>query len=591
MDWRGRWSAWRKASKKNSAPAPGLSVTNADALECSTEVITMSKAQKPQSPPEPEQAIPQNIDAECMVLGYLLVGGPWREDVTAHDFAGKRHQIIFHAMKAIHDQGEEIDRNRLNLELGEKKLKHIGPGYLADLGEGCYPEMRIEPYVAKLHDAATQRDVLHHAHILMTHIRLGDRSADQLIEMGTAAFAGLERGQNHHEPPPAAPTWPDPIHEDGFHGIAGELVRLIEPHTEADPAALLVQFLVAWGSLVGRGPYYLAEEDRHHTNLFCVIAGVTSKGRKGTSWGRMRGVLDSVDEHWVENCLVSGLGSGEALIDTLNNEDRRRLVLEGEFARLLAIIAREGTTISSIFRQCWDMGEAHVTVRGKEAHVKGGHLSLIAHITKDELLRRLSDVEIANGFGNRILWVCAKRSKELPFGGGSIDFGKNLSRLAGATDFTRKMGNTRVRFDADASQLWERIYHDLSEGKPGLFGAVTGRAEAQVVRLSLLYAMLDCSKNVRAEHLRAALAVWLYCEDSARYIWGNLLGDPSADDILQAIRASANGLTRLEVYNLFSGHKKAAEMDRATAVLIERGLIRTQKEESNGRPTLRYLRA
>jgi hypothetical protein len=216
---------------------------------------------------------------------------------------------------------------------------------------------------------------------------------------------------------------------------------------------------------------------------------------------------------------------------------------------------------------------------------------LIAHITKDELLRRLSDVEIANGFGNRILWVCTRRSKELPFGGGSINFGQIPSRLTEATEFARKAGNTRMRFDGAASDLWEEGYHDLSEGKPGLFGAVTGRAEAQVVRLSLLYALLDRAAEIRTEHLRAALAVWRYCEDSARYIWGNLLGDQTADAMLQAIRASVNGLTRLEVYNLFSGHKPALELDRASAVLVERGLIRTQKEESNGRPTLRYFRA
>ena len=29
--------------------------------------------------------------------------------------------------------------------------------------------------------------------------------------------------------------WPDPIDRAGYYGLAGEFVRLIEPHSEADP--------------------------------------------------------------------------------------------------------------------------------------------------------------------------------------------------------------------------------------------------------------------------------------------------------------------------------------------------------------------
>ena len=37
------------------------------------------------------------------------------------------------------------------------------------------------------------------------------------------------------------PEWPKLDHA-ALHGLAGEVVRLIEPHTEADPVALLVSF-------------------------------------------------------------------------------------------------------------------------------------------------------------------------------------------------------------------------------------------------------------------------------------------------------------------------------------------------------------
>ena len=98
-----------------------------------------------------------------------------------------------------------------------------------------------------------------------------------------------------------------------FHGLAGDIVRLIAPHTEADPVALLVQLLAAFGSALGRTAYFTAEADRHFANLFIVLVGVSSKGRKGTSWGHIRRLMQLAEPNWEMNCLQSGLSSGEGL--------------------------------------------------------------------------------------------------------------------------------------------------------------------------------------------------------------------------------------------------------------------------------------
>jgi hypothetical protein len=52
---------------------------------------------------------------------------------------------------------------------------------------------------------------------------------------------------------PDAPAWPAPPAAEALHGLAGRIVRAIEPASEADVAALLVQLLVAFGSAAGRG--------------------------------------------------------------------------------------------------------------------------------------------------------------------------------------------------------------------------------------------------------------------------------------------------------------------------------------------------
>ncbi len=41
------------------------------------------------------------------------------------------------------------------------------------------------------------------------------------------------------------------------YGLAGEFVRLIEPHSESDPVALFDQFLVMYGNAIGRSVFHL----------------------------------------------------------------------------------------------------------------------------------------------------------------------------------------------------------------------------------------------------------------------------------------------------------------------------------------------
>ena len=90
--------------------------------------------------------------------------------------------------------------------------------------------------------------------------------------------------------------------------------------------------------------------------------------------------------------------------------------------------------------------------------------------------------------------------------------------------------------------------------RPGIYGAITARAEAQVLRLSLIYALLDESALpaqaiIDTLHLQAALAVWRYCDASAARIFGRSLGDPVADEIYRMLQHAPQGMTRWEISN------------------------------------------
>lgn len=408
---------------------------------------------------------------------------------------------------------------------------------------------------------------------------------------------------------PVRRVWPEPLLPEAFHGLAGDFVRLASPETEADEAALLFSHLVAMGSLIGRGPHYPVGGDLHYTNLFVVIVAPSSKGRKGTSWGEVRRLASLVDPGWAKRCCVGGLSSGEGLIWAVRDpiidqsalrkggkitgheeqvtdsgvEDKRLLAHEGELSQALQAIGRDGNTLSAVIRQAWDSTPLRVMTKKSKAACLEPHISIVGHVTAAELQRLLCTVNTANGFANRFLWICAARSKCLPFGG-NVD-SRALADLARRTRDAVELARTveTVQFDPNARDEWATVYPTLSEGRPGLLGAVTARAEAQTIRLAMLYALLDGSPAIRLEHLRAALAAWRYCEDSARFIFGDTLGDPTADEILRLLRGTEHGLARTDIAEHFKRHKSSAEIGRALAVLQSLGLVRSERHETSGR--------
>lgn len=410
----------------------------------------------------------------------------------------------------------------------------------------------------------------------------------------------------------APPGWPARPGQEAFHGLAGDFIRAIEKETEADPVALLVQFLAAFGSVVGREAFFVVEGVRHHPNLFVTLVGRSSRARKGSSWGIVREIYLQAAGDWSRKCIQSGLSSGEGVIWAVRDAssppmdhpggskkrepedpgvaDKRLLVYQSEFASILRLLRRDGNTLSPMLREAWDSGDLQSLVKTRPVRATGAHISIVSHITAEELLRHLDQTEMANGFGNRFMWVCVIRARLLP-DGGHLDpdvLGSLEERLRQAICFAKFAGE--MRRDLDAAHLWREDYPRLTLEVPGLLGSMTSRSEAQVLRLSMIYALLDSSAKIRVEHLRAAIALWEFCEASCRYIFGKSLGDPVADKLTSALsEAGPHGLTKTQIRGLFSNHKEDA-IPRALEALERRGLVELVKEPSEGgRPVDRWF--
>lgn len=397
------------------------------------------------------------------------------------------------------------------------------------------------------------------------------------------------------------------LSEDALQGLAGHCVRAIDPHTEAAQVAVLVNTLLGFGNLIHQGAYVRIGPQRHHLNEYAVLVGRSGKARKGTSWAYPEALFRKVDEGWANGRVVSGLASGEGLIYTLRDpveafsrksgemevtdcgvSDKRLMVVEGEFARLLRVMGRDGNSLSAILRDAYDRDRLQNQTKNDPHRATGAHISLIGHITEEELRRHLNQTEQANGFANRIMFISVGRSKKLPFGGDMPEDHDELVReLRASAEFGRTIGE--VKWGEESRDLWaEEIYPDLSEGEEGLVGAMLGRAETHVLRLSALFATMDRSRTIEPQHLFAALSLWDYSEASTRLIFGDASGDPVRDTIIGALQNASDGLTRTEIHQLFSGHAKSGDIEKALMPLLGQGRVSKSIEETGGRPTERW---
>jgi hypothetical protein len=411
--------------------------------------------------------------------------------------------------------------------------------------------------------------------------------------------------------------WPKDAAPEAFSGLAGEIVDAITPHTEADRHALLISLLVAFGNAAGPDAHFKVGQTRHALRLNAVIVGDTGQGRKGMSWEEARALFARAAPEWTNSCITSGLSSGEGLIFEVRDPvekleplkekggritgyqtvivdegvtDKRRLVVESEFARTLRVMGRDGNILSTVIRQGWDGDILRTLTKASPMRATGAHISILAHVTKEDLLRHMDDTEAANGFGNRFIWQVARRSQYLPDGGNvPLAVLDALSgRLAEALDFSQTVGE--LERDADAGAMWHAAYKPLHEGKRGLSGSLLARAAPQVMRLACCYALLDLSPGVKGKHLRAALALWERAEASVRYIFGDATGDTVADTILKALRAQGE-MSATDINNVFGRHVKAERITAALDSLLSAGLAGRYRAETAGRPVTMWKAA
>ena len=412
----------------------------------------------------------------------------------------------------------------------------------------------------------------------------------------------------------AVRPWPV-LQPEALSGLAGEFVIMATRDSEADPFAVLITFLTRFGAEVhgftaDAGPYVWVGETWHPPRVYAVIAGASSRARKGTSAKPVLRAFAEVPPRWRNGPPVAPytggpLSSGEGLAYRLRERDnaddaeqgererapaqsgdKRLYVLDEELASAMATMKREGNTLSMALRSFWDSGDYEPLTKTSQVKVQGAHVCIVTHITIREVRRNLDAMQIANGFANRFLWICARRTKLVPcpeaIPHAEFEVFRNILweriRLA--------QSRGEMCFTWEAAGLWKSVYPYISKDEPGASGDITARGEAHCIRLALIYALLDGADRIEAAHLRAALALWRYARDSALYIFGNGEEDDLLRKVLLLLQSGPKSTTELN--DLFGGHLSSRRIQSCLQELVGCGLIVKQEVKTGGRPKILY---
>lgn len=385
------------------------------------------------------------------------------------------------------------------------------------------------------------------------------------------------------------------LEPEALYGFPGQVVLTIEPHTESSQAAILASFLAGAGILLGRGPHVYRDGSRHAANEFFMLVGPTATGKKGSATRRVDELFLYTDSYDYTNSITRGLGSGEALIEAVacseeerkfGEPEKRALVFEEEFSKPLKVMRREGSILSETLRAAWDGAVLSNRTKGKRLEARKAHISILGHITEEELQEEMSSVSVFNGFANRFLWIYTERSKSLPFGGGDVPLAPLVKTLHDSLIYASTL--ERLEFDPSAARLWAEggLYDLLVNRPPGLLGAVTTRAASHVTRLALQYAVWDLEQEIRVPHLLAALAVWDLSERTCERIFGTSCGDSYADTILEVLTERyPGGMTRTEIRDHFRRNAAAGRIPKALRLLEAAGKAGRVEIATGGRPT------
>lgn len=297
-----------------------------------------------------------------------------------------------------------------------------------------------------------------------------------------------------HQEGPRAPN----LSVEALHGPLGDYVKLIEPHTEASAAAILVQGLVLASALLCEHEAVVSLGGTECCVApMAVIVGRTSSSRKSTA------LLEAVS--LMEQACPGFKAKKTKPISAADLYWEKLIDYDVGHVRLL-----ENTMTSALKR----FARQHLPgeVRDLDNALSEPAFSLVGHVVPADLDAKMQALPSFGLLGRHFLWVYTERTRLVPHPEepDAEATACIVQQLAASINFSKNP----MQLDADSLFTWGDIAFKSKTPGKDLASVLKSRAQHHTLTLALIYAMLDRSKVVAEEHIRAAHAVWRYCSDS-----------------------------------------------------------------------------
>lgn len=392
------------------------------------------------------------------------------------------------------------------------------------------------------------------------------------------------------------------IQEECFFGVAGLLANESAPQVGVSREAVLFQLLIFIGNMCEHKFHFNLGGSKLYLNDYLLIVGETSKAKKGTSLKTVKYFIEKINEEYYKTCIRTGVNSGEGLVNAVRDrvisleekkngeiketvldeggKSKTALFIEPEFSRLMKSGKRDGNTSTEILRQAWDGDYLEVVVKKDSCSSSDHHISMIGHITQNEFEFLNSNVDSTNGYLNRFLFCRIFNGSPVPlpksFDSLSFSF---MPRLFSVIAFIRNTGTEELKLEESAISFWEEIYSDFFYSPDDGFSELMARTPTHILKVAMIFSVLDCSYCISKDHLISAKAIVDYSNDSIRFIFSSPSKKKNNNErkVVEYISKKDGSVMRSEVMReLFNKKIKALELDGLKDSLILQNLIRVE---------------
>jgi len=387
------------------------------------------------------------------------------------------------------------------------------------------------------------------------------------------------------------PTLP----ETAWRGLFADYRSLVAPTTEAADEYHFATFCQVLGCTLARR-VHVYHAGKKYPNFYCCLVGRSGLTRKDTCWNRARDILLRLHfEQAGDNPVfrsVTGIRSYEGLLDELSGERKVRLIQVSELLSLLSKAKQDSQgNILPALTELYDCPDrVNPPVRGKPADCREPFVSIMAGTTLAWLRKALTESDILGGFANRWLYFCGtpKAPKPNP---PQVDkemrdaLIADINLVRAWADRLLKESDGEIRISAEAQALFEVYYPDYYQRcqNEGLIPTLIQRVQDYIFKLALLYAAIERSPEVTADHMTAGIAVGGYFENSIREVFKDFGASQSRESegkVLDYLKKAGKPVGERELYRNL--RLSAKELGSVLESLAKPGLVKRTLAKTKG---------